>query len=260
MRQALSGNVKSVIADGEGCAVYVLDRVKSIRKPAQRPCILVGLLLCVLTLRASAHTDVTTEQARELVESLPELIVVDVRELQEYCSEQGHIAGARNYPWSSGVLEMRYEELPQDAPIMVVCRLGVRSNRSAEFLDARGYAEVYDMLGGMTAWEGQTVPCVDSDGDGVNDDLDNCPVHYNPSQVDSDRDGVGNACDADCPRLADSNDVTGSDLAVLGLVWRHEGADLPGDLNHDDVVNLKDLVIFAQYWLCFCDEVVDETP
>jgi len=237
-----------------------LYRVKSTRKPAQRLWVLVGLLLCVLTLLASAHTDVTTEQAGELVESLPELIVVDVREPYEYCSAQGHIAGARNYPWSSGELEMRYEELPKNGPVIVICRLGVRSNKAAEFLDAHGYTEVYDMLGGMTAWEGQAVPCVDSDGDGVNDDLDNCPAYYNPSQGDADGDGVGNACDADCPRLADSNDVTGSDFAVLGLVWRHEGADLPGDLNHDEVVDLRDLAIFAQYWLCFCDEAADAAP
>lgn len=220
--------------------------------------ILVGTLLCLLDLQASPHTDLTPEQAEALVESLPELVVVDVRELDEYCSAQGHIAGARNYPWSSGVLNARYEELPQNGPLLVVCRLGVRSNKAAEFLDAHGYMQVYDMLGGMTAWEGATVLCVDSDADGINDDLDNCPVHYNPSQIDSDGDGAGNACDVDCPRLFDSNSVTGYDLAVLAGNWRREGMDIPGDLNRDYVVDLADLVIFAQYWLCPCDETADE--
>jgi len=37
--------------------------------------------------------------------------------------------------------------------------------------------------------------CVDSDGDGVVDGLDNCPGIANPSQADSDRDGTGDACD-----------------------------------------------------------------
>jgi rhodanese-related sulfurtransferase len=220
--------------------------------------IVVGALLCLLDLQASSHTDVTLEQAKALIESVPELIVVDVREPYEYCSVQGHIAGARNYPWSSGVLEARYEDLSQNGPLLIVCRLGVRSNMAADFLDACGYTQVYDVLGGMTAWEGRTVPCVDSDADGANDDLDNCPIHYNPTQTDSDGDGVGNACDADCPRLFDSNDVTGRDLAVLARNWRHEEANVPGDLNRDGVVDLNDLVIFAQYWLCFCDEALDE--
>ncbi len=35
---------------------------------------------------------------------------------------------------------------------------------------------------------------IDSDADGVADELDNCPVIVNPDQADSDADGVGDAC------------------------------------------------------------------
>ena len=35
----------------------------------------------------------------------------------------------------------------------------------------------------------------DSDGDGLNDEFDNCPEAYNPSQSDADGDGTGNDCD-----------------------------------------------------------------
>jgi hypothetical protein len=38
----------------------------------------------------------------------------------------------------------------------------------------------------------------DLDGDGVGDNLDNCPNTYNPNQADSDEDSVGDACDG-CP-------------------------------------------------------------
>ncbi len=37
----------------------------------------------------------------------------------------------------------------------------------------------------------------DSDGDGVPDDMDNCPAVYNPDQIDTDMDGLGDACDDD---------------------------------------------------------------
>jgi len=36
----------------------------------------------------------------------------------------------------------------------------------------------------------------DSDGDGVNDKIDNCPCQINPNQTDSNQDGIGDACNA----------------------------------------------------------------
>ncbi|CAN5361028.1 hypothetical protein BH10ACI3_BH10ACI3_21340 [soil metagenome] len=43
----------------------------------------------------------------------------------------------------------------------------------------------------VTGWH------VDSDNDCVYDNADNCPVTYNPDQLDTDGDGMGNVCDAD---------------------------------------------------------------
>jgi len=45
---------------------------------------------------------------------------------------------------------------------------------------------------------------VDSDGDSISDDVDNCPVAHNPGQADLDGDGAGDACDA-CPNDADDD-------------------------------------------------------
>jgi hypothetical protein len=37
----------------------------------------------------------------------------------------------------------------------------------------------------------------DTDGDGVEDNIDNCPLAINAAQSDADGDGIGNACDPD---------------------------------------------------------------
>jgi probable HAF family extracellular repeat protein len=53
-------------------------------------------------------------------------------------------------------------------------------------------------------------PPPDSDKDGVTDDKDNCPDNPNPDQVDTDADGVGDACeeaiDSDGDGVADAED------------------------------------------------------
>ena len=45
------------------------------------------------------------------------------------------------------------------------------------------------MLMATGAW------AVDSDNDGIDNALDNCPLVYNPNQADMDADGTGDACD-----------------------------------------------------------------
>ena len=64
----------------------------------------------------------------------------------------------------------------------------------------------------------------DGDDDGVVDDTDNCPLHTNPDQTDTDGDGLGNACDPDddndgvsdgadnCPINPDLTDTDGDRL------------------------------------------------
>jgi len=125
---------------------------------------LVGVPLVLSGACALAHTDVTAEQARELIDSTDGLIVIDVREPHQYSDTGGHIPGALNYPWYSEVLQARYEELPMHGPVLVVCGSGSRSHQAAKFLDLKGFSVVYDMQGGMSAWIWETETSVDSDG------------------------------------------------------------------------------------------------
>ncbi len=68
----------------------------------------------------------------------------------------------------------------------------------------------------------------DDDGDGVGDDADVCPAAYDPEQTDSDGDGAGDACDED----ADGDWVADAEDNCPGL-YNPDQEDLDGDMIGD---------------------------
>lgn len=206
-----------------------------------------------------AHIDISVPDANIAINSDPNIIVIDVREYDDYCTEYGgHIPGALNYPWNSDYFEAHYTDFDVNDILYLICKSGGRSNFAAYFLDGEGYNYVYDILGGTSAWVNTygyvVVGCVDSDEDGVNDDLDNCPSVYNPMQLDSDGDDIGNCCDPNFPLLDGYDPVDFIDLAILANGWLDTGVSLAGDLDGDNTINENDLKILAQFWLKDCDE------
>lgn len=62
-------------------------------------------------------------------------------------------------------------------------------------------------------------PCntgTDQDADGVADSQDNCPTNYNPSQVDCDGDGIGDACDSFNATTSSFTTTTVANVRFLG--------------------------------------------
>jgi rhodanese-related sulfurtransferase len=99
-------------------------------------------------MRASHYADLTAAEAKAVVESDLDLVVLDVRTPAEYSS--GHLRNARLIPVND--LAQRRNELNKLDRILVYCRLGVRSRRASEILAHNGFVHVYNMLGGITAW------------------------------------------------------------------------------------------------------------
>lgn len=81
-------------------------------------------------------------------------LLVDVREADEY--RQARIPGSLLLPLSE--FQARYAELPQDRPLILQCRSGVRSARATEFLLGRGYRDVANLAGGILAWKSAELP------------------------------------------------------------------------------------------------------
>jgi rhodanese-related sulfurtransferase len=93
------------------------------------------------------------------IEFGPGAMLLDVREDDEWA--RGHAAGARHIPM--GEVPNRLEEIDPQATLYVVCKVGGRSAKVAEYLARNGYAPV-NVSGGMLAWANAGRPVVTDDG------------------------------------------------------------------------------------------------
>jgi len=83
-------------------------------------------------------------------------VVLDVREPSEY--DAGHVLNSKLIPL--GKLKERMGELDKykGQPIVVVCRSGNRSGTACFLLGKQGFAQVYNLAGGVQAWQKINLP------------------------------------------------------------------------------------------------------
>lgn len=104
--------------------------------------------------QGSGYEDITVKQAKELIETAPSLVILDVRTAAEYNDE--HIEGAINIPLDE--LQQRLAELNHADTILVYCRTGNRSTQAANLLVENGVSGFYHMRGGIVAWKQNGYP------------------------------------------------------------------------------------------------------
>ena len=94
----------------------------------------------------------------ERVRSASPLLVLDVREPEEFVGELGHIEGAILVPMDA--LGVRLPKLAgyTDREVVVVCRSGVRSASVTAILQRAGFQQVANLRGGMLAWTRAGLP------------------------------------------------------------------------------------------------------
>jgi len=106
-----------------------------------------------------SYGDISIEQARRLIETDSDLVIVDVRTPEEFAT--GYLEGAVNLCVECDA-QLLLNNLDPNDDILLYCTTGRRSGNALEILRENGYEKVYNMLGGITAWVDAGYPTVDS--------------------------------------------------------------------------------------------------
>ncbi len=113
------------------------------------------LLSCAITAISSlagCSQDIASTSPKETAALFAEqkAVILDVRENDEWKAQ--HIEGAIHIPL--GQLDSRIAELAayKNSTIIAQCRSGKRSAKAASTLQAAGFKQVYNLAGGIIAW------------------------------------------------------------------------------------------------------------
>jgi rhodanese-related sulfurtransferase/rubrerythrin len=92
-------------------------------------------------------------EAKKFINELEEgaYTLLDVRQPGEYETE--HIPGAKLIPLPG--LKDGLHQLDADKPVITYCAIGGRSVVAAQLLSGLGFKEIYNLQGGIKAWQGE---------------------------------------------------------------------------------------------------------
>lgn len=104
---------------------------------------------------AEPFRTITIDEYRdEFEQTEQDYVLLDVREVDEF--HFARMPGAINIPLS--VFQDRFQEVPADRPIVLVCARGGRSAMAAEWMAYNGYDELYNLIDGVVGWQERGLP------------------------------------------------------------------------------------------------------
>ena len=100
-------------------------------------------------LKAKSPQLISVNQMKELLKQ-NSVQLVDVRTAEEFC--EGHIENAINIDFFSPDFDLKMTALDNSRPLILYCRSGRRSVKSALKLADKDYVFIYDLKGGIIQW------------------------------------------------------------------------------------------------------------
>ncbi|MBN8652495.1 MAG: rhodanese-like domain-containing protein [Cytophagales bacterium] len=116
------------------------------------------LLALATTIQAQPNAILSVTDFEKEVASKTEKIILDVRTPGEYKS--GHLAEATLMNVNDSNFKQQISTLQKNKPVYVYCAAGVRSNKAAKILKQEGFTQVFELSGGIQAWQAAGKPVV----------------------------------------------------------------------------------------------------
>jgi rhodanese-related sulfurtransferase len=116
------------------------------------------VLMTVISLFAQAQSvkKLDPQNFEKKLKESKEAILIDVRTPGEYA--QGHLANATLIDINSDDFKSRVAKLNKSKPVFVYCKAGSRSGSAVDIMEDMGFKEIYDLSGGITAWQKANKP------------------------------------------------------------------------------------------------------
>jgi rhodanese-related sulfurtransferase len=102
-------------------------------------------------IRTNVFQNAGTADAKSLIESKSDLVVLDVRTPEEYAS--GHLADAVNIDVRAADFSDKVGALDKNKSYLVYCRTGKRSLQATDIMKGLGFTDVTNLTGGITQWQ-----------------------------------------------------------------------------------------------------------
>lgn len=96
---------------------------------------------------------INSSQAEKLIKNKEDLLILDVRRPNEF--KESRIVNSINIPVEEIEWEVDELEKYKDKPILVYCKVGVRSSVACNFLESEGFINLYNLRGGILDFNGE---------------------------------------------------------------------------------------------------------
>ena len=103
----------------------------------------------------NGKTTLSVEAFANQIEQTPDAIILDVRTPEEF--KGGYISAARNIDYNSTRFQAGLDSLDKNKTYLVYCLSGGRSSSAVAYMRSNGFIHVYNLKGGVMAWENKNL-------------------------------------------------------------------------------------------------------